>query len=152
VRQVFSLGRERSNEDAERLHWRALTTGKKLRAWLADQRQQCSTEDSERLRGSAVLLARAVFVHLRVPFPVVFVFDAPVASDDFKESLGAGARGEAGDEVAVSFLRRVGSFFRALACPRNPHYCLRKRQSDSLGFYRDYSHFMRRFTSVSFAF
>lgn len=130
----------------------AATAGEELRAGLVDEGQKGSAEDGQHLRAAAVALAGAVLAPLGVAFPVVFVFDAPVAADDFQEPLRAGAAGiKAGQEVAHALDGGWSVFAGALAGAGDAHDGPRKRQADALGFYGDDADFVSRDAPVGFA-
>lgn len=131
----------------------AAAAGEELRAGLVDEGEEGSAEDGQHLRAATVALAGVVLAPLGVAFPVVFVFDAPVAADDFQEPLRAGAaRLKAGGKVAHALDGGWGVFAGALAGAGDAHDSPRKRQADALGFYGDDADFVPREAPVGFAF
>ena len=123
-----------------------------MRAGLVDEGQEGSAEDGQDLRAGAAVLAGAVHAPLGVAFPVVFVFDAPVAADDFQEPPRAGGAGiEAGQEVTHALDGRRGVSPGALAGAGDAHDGAGEGQADALGFYGDDAHFVPGDSSVGFA-
>lgn len=93
-----------------------------------------------------------VFVPLGVAFPVVFIFDSPVASDDFQELLRAGARGQAAHEISHADTFRRRTFFGALGDSGDSHDALCECYPDGFGFDAEDFYLMLRDASVRFAF
>lgn len=130
----------------------AATAGEELRAGLVDEGQEGAAEDGEDLCAAAVALAGAVLAPLGVAFPVVFVFDTPVAADDFQEPPRAGGTGiEAGQEIAHALDGGRGVFAGAPAGAGDAHDGARKGQADGFGLYGDDADFVPGAASVGFA-
>jgi len=117
-----------------------VTASEESRARLTDESEECAPKDGEDLSGVAVVVAWGVFGPLGVALPVVFVFDAPMTTDDLEEALRGGLeRIETGDEVAHAIHGSGGVFFGALCGACNAHDRASKGQAEALGFERDYA-------------
>ena len=140
-------GRQRGADEAQSGGWPATTSCEEDWSGFLDEWEEGASEQSEDHGGGRTTKTRRVLFPESVAFPMVFIFDGPVAADDGGQALGRSARIETGDEQAVTFgVRLAGS--RGDQLPGDADDRTGEGQAEGFGFDGGDAHLVSRQSAV----